>query len=792
MIDSAVEEAFFRILDLEAGERRAALDQLDPAIRPQVESLLAADQCSDEFFARAVHSAAGSLDRDPGEGPSPVVEGPAGGLADIGPGAMLGAYRILGEIGRGGMGRVLLGERADGQYEQRVAIKVVNLPARYQSRFHRERQILAQLSHPNIARLLDGGSTASGLPYFVMELVENAMPIDEYCVSSHLKSDAIARLFLDVAAAVGHVHRSLIVHGDLKPTNILVDGSTGIPKLVDFGIARTLSAGEQPEVTGTVALSLGYASPEQVTGKPVTTATDIYGLCGVLYRSLTGEPPIPMQDLSLAECLRVICEQSPPLANSRNPEAGLDLSLIVDKGLRKDPAERYPSMGALRADLQALLDGRPVEARGPNAVYRFTRFLRRRWIPVSALALVFTTMAAAIVSIRGAAERAETERAIAVQARAEAESAMRMATQQRDRAEQMRSMAEAKSNEATEERVIAGKHLETQRQFTNAVTSLLDYEMLARNPEYVKIIDAWLDAQKQAVKQDPSNRNAQKLLGILHNRRGTQLFKRSPRAAEPDSVASVEILTRVAEAEPEDDWTQRNLMISLGQLGQVYIATLRPKLAVPVLQRAVDLSTRFRSYDPVFYLDQLASRSALADAYFATGQLEEGARTQEEAYHVWARRPAGAVLKGPTAYLLPISMQRMAKATRLRNPQRAAELMGRALGIMRDLAQSKNAGHLEFNEYANALNTCEWDELRKPDVALTYARKAVELTPKETRHLALDTLAWALFRKGDTAGAIASSREAISLLPAGFSMDRLVLEKSLKTFQDPASATAAK
>jgi tetratricopeptide (TPR) repeat protein len=397
-------------------------------------------------------------------------------------------------------------------------------------------------------------------------------------------------------------------------------------------------------------------------------------------------------------------------------------------------------------------------------------------------------MAAAIVSIRGAAERAEAERAIAVQARSEAESAMRIANQQRDRAEQMRAMAEAKSTEANEERVLAGKHLETQRQFANAVTSLLDYEMLARNPESIKIIDAWLEAQKQAVKQDPSNRNAQKLLGILHNRRGTQLFKRSPRSAEPDCVASVEILTRVTEAEPEDDWTRRNLMISLGQLGQVYAATLRSKQAIPVLQRAVELSARFRSYDPVFYLDQLASRSALADAFFASGQLEEGAKVQEEAYQVWARRPAGAVLKGPTAYLLPISMQRMARATRLKNPQRAAELMGRALGIMRELAESKNAGYLEFNEYANALNTCEWEELRRPDAALHYARKAVELTPKETRHLALDTLAWALYRKGDTAAAIASSREAISLLPAGFSMERLVLEKSLKTFQDGSSA----
>lgn len=765
MFDPAVEEAFFSLLDLEPDQQARGLRALDPAIRTRVEALLAADRTSEGFFTSALESAATAWTRQA----EPEAE------------TMLGAYRITGEIGRGGMGRVYMGVRADGQFDQRVAIKIVELPERFLSRFHQERRILAQLSHPQIARLLDGGATAQGLPYFVMELVEGALPIDVYCERKKLAPKEIVQLFLPVLQAVEYVHRSLVVHGDLKPNNILVDRN-GVPKLVDFGIAKLL-ASDAPEAAQTAALTLSYASPEQVTGKAVTTATDVYGIAGVLYRTLTGEIPIALEGRSLLDTLRAICEERPVLANVRRPALGLDLSLILDRGLRKEPGERYSSIAALRADLVALLEGRPVEARGANWLYRAMKNARRRWVPIAALVAIFGSMAAAIVSIRQSAARAEEQREIAVRQRAAAESAKAIANEERDRAERMRTIAEAKTKEANEERAHAQKNLDSERGFANSITALIDNELFTAMPESAKIVDAWMKAQEGALAQDPSNPNARRLLGILHLRRAYFLARKSMRSAEADCKTAVSILEQVARAAPDNDWTQRNLISALGLLGQVYAATQRAAEGIEISKRAVALADRFRPEDPVRYKDLLATRSLLADLYLTAGRIDEGIQVQQEAYGIWSKRPKGAELEGPRAMTLPLTMQRYARSLRQKDPKQAELQMRRALELLARVAEGPRASYLEWNEYANSLNACEWESLRKPEIAMQYALKAVAASPKETKALALDTLAWSHFRKGDVAKAISTQKEAIGMLPPGFSLERMSLDGSLKTFQ---------
>jgi serine/threonine-protein kinase len=302
----------------------------------------------------------------------------------------IGPYRLMHELGQGGMGVVYLAER-DDQFHQRVAVKIVrhglDTPEML-DRFLAERQILASLNHPNISRLLDGGVTADGRPYLVLEYVEGE-PIDVYCRRLGLSSRERVRLFLQVARAVHYAHRNLIVHRDLKPTNILV-AADGQAKLLDFGIAKILDAsalplsGPAPQTqTGLWVMTPEYASPEQVRGDPVTTATDVYGLGLVLYEILTGEKAQKVTSLAPAVLDRVICETDPPRRLTG------DLDRIVAMALRKEPERRYASAERLADDLARYLDGDPVAARGDSLLYVARKFVvRHRWAVASSVAVI--------------------------------------------------------------------------------------------------------------------------------------------------------------------------------------------------------------------------------------------------------------------------------------------------------------------------------------------------------------------------------------------------------------------
>jgi serine/threonine protein kinase/tetratricopeptide (TPR) repeat protein len=384
----------------------------------------------------------------------------AAGAADTSAGILVGPYRLIREIGRGGMGTVYLAVRNDDVFQKRVAIKILDRGAHNAGvlgRFRTERQILASLEHPYIAGLLDGGTTADGAPYFAMEYVDG-QPISDYCDSRQLDTTERLQLFRKVCAAVQYAHQNLIIHRDIKPGNVLVTGD-GTPKLLDFGIAKLLNPelgghALAPTMMGALLMTPEYASPEQVRGETVTTATDVYSLGVLLYELLTGQPPYRLESRAPAEVARVVCESVPvrpstvvttiryvPDANAvteaqdapsdrpraytgprtavdterlRRRLAG-DLDNIVLKALSKEPTRRYASADQFSEDIDRHLRGLPVIARKDTLGYRTSKFVQRNRAAVITAVVTFITLIAGIVGTAWQARVARAERARAEQ-----------------------------------------------------------------------------------------------------------------------------------------------------------------------------------------------------------------------------------------------------------------------------------------------------------------------------------------------------------------------------------------
>jgi serine/threonine protein kinase len=365
-----VEILFHELVDLSPEQRENYLRerQLPSEVRAEVEELLRFDPEVDHELTNNVAAYAEQLLRT-------RFEAREGGRC--------GPYQLIRLLGSGGMGSVYLAERADGEVEQRVAIKLLRFSAQdaaFQDRFLQERQILARLNHPGIARLLDAGHASDGQPYLAMDYIDGS-PIDQYAESLSLREKLL--LFIDVCGAISYAHRNLIIHRDLKPSNILVDGS-GHPKLLDFGIAKILDAGHEQTQAGDQLLTPEYASPEQIRGSAQTTSTDIYSLGAVLYKLLTGRSQHASPSQTRAELTAAICGKEPESPSRLNRELPRDLDFILGKALRKEPEERYASVEGFAEDLRAFLEWRPVRARSGNAWYRIRKFARRYWAPVTA------------------------------------------------------------------------------------------------------------------------------------------------------------------------------------------------------------------------------------------------------------------------------------------------------------------------------------------------------------------------------------------------------------------------
>lgn len=388
-----VEEIFLAAVEKPEGERTRWVDQAcegDEELRGEVYSLLASDdQVSDTFVEGRVQDAVVSFGQ---KGPDVQRVGP---------------YELIRELGRGGMGTVFLARRADDQYQNEVAVKLVRPGMDTDfilARFRRERQILASLDHPNIARLLDGGTTPEGLPYIVMEYIRGQR-INEHCKPENLSIEQRITLYLDVCAAVDHAHRHFVVHRDLKPGNILID-ERGTPKLLDFGICKLLYgnplAPEETMTQGVGMMTPDYASPEQVRGEPVTVVSDVYSLGAVLYELLTSVRPHRIGSYTPQAVERAICDLDVQRPSQAAPALAKqlegDLDTILLKAMQKDPARRYASAEQLAQDLRRYLEHRPILARTDSVSYRAAKFLRRNRKEVIASALVLASLSGGMIA----------------------------------------------------------------------------------------------------------------------------------------------------------------------------------------------------------------------------------------------------------------------------------------------------------------------------------------------------------------------------------------------------------
>ena len=421
-------------MSLAAEEREKFLAGLVPAdqeLREELRGLLAAEAdaaAAEASLERKVAAAAALPDR-------PAFAKPP---SSIGPESRVGPYRILRELGRGGLGTVYLAERDDQQFTRRVALKVVRQGMESEvvlQRLRRERQILAELDHPNIARLYDGGATAEGLPYFAMELIDGER-IDVWCAARKAPLRQRLELMQRICEAVHYAHKSLVLHRDLKTSNILVNAA-GEPKLLDFGIAKVLEAGDEQASstsisaeaftlteTGHLLLTPEFASPEQVRGENLTTASDVYSLGVVLYLLVTGQRPYQFDRRRMAEIERVICSTEPPRPSElarrfpamaapgwQPPPAGDDLDNILAMALRKEPERRYSTAAELSEDLRRYREDLPVLARADTAGYRLRKFARRHRFGVSAATAFVLLLLATAALTTWQANRAEKERA---------------------------------------------------------------------------------------------------------------------------------------------------------------------------------------------------------------------------------------------------------------------------------------------------------------------------------------------------------------------------------------------
>ena len=579
-----IEYLFYAALDLEPDGRPPFLDQAcrdDAELRKEVESLLQLEGQTIGFLRKPVLGAAQQIAEK----------------KEL-PGKRIGAYQLLRPIGEGGMGKVYLAARADDLYRKEVAIKTVHgglgqNPAML-LRFRSERQILANLDHPTIARLLDGGITDDGLPYLVMEYV-NGIRVDDYCRINKLGTEQRLQLFCAVCSAVEYAHKNLVVHRDIKPANILVTAE-GIPKLLDFGIAKLLDPeGGQLAQTRTTErmMTPEYASPEQVRGDQVTTSTDIYALGVLLYELLAGKRPFQLDTTCPFELARIICEQDPQLpsvVSAANPELAApdasrtvsgDLDNIVLMAMRKEPARRYVSVSALASDVKAYLTGYPVQARSDTWKYRSGKFVRRHKAAAAAAVIVVLALVGFSIGMGLLAKRATRERLAAQRESQFLKGIFEAATPDRSRGQQITARELLDQGAKRVDRELAGDP-ELQGTMLDAIGNA--YSALGLYGQAELLLERAYVLRSRTL-GDGSTDVAATLFNLAVAIRQQGQYKR----AEP--------LYRQSLAVRERNLGEHNIAVaeSLSQLGECLYLENRDADAEPVLRKAVALDRELKS-----------------------------------------------------------------------------------------------------------------------------------------------------------------------------------------------------
>lgn len=615
------------VLDLPPAERAAyvaALGDNEPDTAADLEALL-------ERHRRL--SAEGFLDAPP------EVASREPALA----GLTLGSYMLESRLGQGGMGSVWLASRSDGHFVGRAAVKLLNaalIGRGGEGRFRREGTILARLAHPHIARLIDAGVSETGQPYLVLEFIDGRH-IDTYCDQRRLTIEARIRLFLDVLSAVAHAHKNLIVHRDIKPPNVLVDGS-GQVKLLDFSIAKLIEDDETSRLTQEAgpAMTPRYAAPEQLTGGVVTTATDVYALGVLLYELLSGQHPVGRTPTGPSAFVRALAEREPvrlsaaldaagppdalaavAAARSTTPERlaralGGDLETILGKALKKEPAERYGSVVEFADDLRRYLTHQPIAARPDAFGYRAAKFVRRHRKSVGAT-VAATLIVGALVgfyTVRLAQERdrARVQAEKASRASALLASVLTSADPFRDRAGQtVRDLLDTGAERIARE---LGDQPELQAELFTAIGRT--YARLGIHDRALPMLEDALAKGRQAFGPEHL-RVAQSLndLGVLHRSLG------SPAAAEPLLVESLGMRRRLLGSDHND------VAITLVELARVLRERGRTADAEPLAREALAIRTRVLGDE---HRETATSKNELARLLWDRGDLDEAERLFRE------------------------------------------------------------------------------------------------------------------------------------------------------------------
>lgn len=746
-------KTFDRLLEAPEGERAGILEELrqrDAALAAELARMLAAHETRTSV-----------LDR-------PIAERIAAQTAYMEPlrdGSQIGPYRIEKEVGLGGMGVVYRATRTYGSIERRVAIKILRhdrIDRLFMSRFQQERQILAQLSHPHIASILDAGETPDGDPYFVMEYVDGA-PITAHCEAHGLTTDRKLDLFLQVCDAVEYAHRNLTVHRDLKPGNVLVT-EAGAVKLLDFGIAKLIEqprdlAAEAPPTA--VILTPEYSSPEQIRREPITTATDVFALGILLYELLSGEHPFGRTGRLPHEVMRAICDDdaAPPSTVMHRGARQLrgDLDTIILAALRKQPSWRYPSVEQLAEDIRRYRRGWPILAKGDRRWYRAQKFVRRHWLPVTAAVLLVVSLAAGVLATTYQARRADQARGVAEKERARAEAERANSDRQRVLAQQaqqtaieQRRLAETRTEEAE---IARGRERQRYRDVRALASSLL--------------FDLY-----DGVRDLAGSTTARRLI-----------------------VSKAQHQLEMLTADGDDDiGLQRDLAASWERMGELRVDPHQPNKndaasALEAYRKAVDLRQKIAGAPgslPQDRRDLALSLSKLGDGEFMAGDAKGAARSYRDGWQIaqalMRSLPADSSMRGA---LGTIDERRCIVLLAAGDTTGALEACQEGLSTLSPLLD-KSRGDVKIQRivattegsYANALRLSQ-----KPQEAANHARLALEslhrlevLAPNnaEYRRLSSSTetiLAGSLAASGNTTASLDAYRRSVQSMEIAIAID---------------------
>lgn len=748
----------------------------------------------------------------------------------------LGPYEVLEEIGRGGMGTVYRAVRIDDTFRKIVAIKVMGgFHLGLTERFQRERQILARLEHPNIARVLDGGSQ-NGVPYLVMEYVPGER-INEYCESKKLDIRARLALIIQLCQAVDYTHRNLIVHRDLKPANVLITAD-GTVKLLDFGIAKILES-EAPEgLTRTLHMTPDFASPEQLRGLPATTASDVYGLGVILFQLLTGGArPRVTTGANLAEIIESASKDDPPAPSEKAP-ASLrsqlrgDLDAIVLTALAIDPQRRYGTAARLEDDIRAFLQGLPVSAHADTLVYRARKFAIRRWPSLSiAAAVIVALVSAAAISLRQAqiAERRYQDvRALATTVLFDIHDKIRnlpgAAEARRLTATKALHYLDALSRQSENDMVLQGELAAAYERAGNTLGDFTDVA-LEGGQSGLPLFEKSLQLRQKLYERKPADDAARDALASAHERLGVAKmgvgrvkdalphFQTGISLSKPGSPTHVQLLTRVSACHAgvedmpkaihyseqaltlaqsgKEGWTPsaRDKAISRGQRQTGILLSMagRHKESIRYLELAAESLTKLVHENPndVNHARLLATMLPfLAKAYDDDGRPQHASRvllnSRAQLLEMTERSPTD-----PQVVLtLTWALKRLGTASH-RDMTGDLGYADWALALKHGsrLAANPKASMTEISAYAESLLTVPFSQLQNHKQALDAAIRGNTLARSQNAE-ALKILGLAYFRNKDSAAAIQTMEQALALMPPGNkSVLRTEIEDRLREFR---------